>query len=75
MIHGNDALIGIISLYPEREDEDSRGFRLAKAYQLKEKSDAQIVAVGEGVPYVGGRFRQVRWRLTREGWESHRHSL
>lgn len=104
----NDQLTGIISLYPQ--SEDNRGFWLAKAYQrqglmteaaaavndfafdvlgmaqlklnnaepntashrLKEKSGAKIVKINEDVPYVGGRFRQVRWLLTRTDWEAYR---
>jgi ribosomal-protein-alanine N-acetyltransferase len=107
----DDLLIGIISLYPD--GEDNRGFWLGRAYQnqglmkeamsavndfafgelemphltlnnaepnkashrLKEISGAKIVEINDGVPYVGGRFRQIRWRLTREDWENHRHSL
>ena len=107
----DDLLVGIISLYPE--GEDNRGFWLGKAYQrqglmteamaavndfafdvlgmphlmlnnaepntgshrLKEISGAKIVQINDDVPYVGGRFRQVRWRLTREDWESHRDFL
>ena len=107
----DDLLIGIISLYPD--GEDNRGFWLAEAYhnhglmteamaavndfafgelgmthltlnnaepnmashRLKEKSGARIVEVNDDVPYVGGRFRQIRWRLTCEEWEAHRGSL
>ena len=107
----DDLLIGIISLYPD--GEDNRGFWLAQAYQrqglmteamsavndfafnvlgmphltlnnaepnrashrLKEISGAKIVEINDGVPYVGGRFRQIRWRLTREDWERHRDGL
>lgn len=106
----DDLLIGIISLYPE--GEDNRGFWLGRAYQrqglmteamaavndfafdvlgmphlmlnnaepntgshrLKEISGAKIVQINDDVPYVGGRFRQVRWRLMREDWESRRAS-
>lgn len=108
---GDDQPIGIISLYPE--GEDNRGFWLAQAYwgrglmkeavfavndfafetlgmphltlnnaepnkashQLKESSGAKIVAVNDDVPYVGGRFRQIRWRLTRADWDVHRGSF
>lgn len=107
----DDRLIGIISLYPE--GEDNRGFWLGKSYQrqglmteamsavndfafdvlrmpyltlnnaepnkashrLKEISGAKIIEINDDVPYVGGRFRQIRWHLTREDWESHRDSL
>lgn len=103
-------LIGVISLYPESE-EDNRGFWLAQPYQnqglmkeatfavndfaffqlgmtqltlnnaepnhashrLKEVSGARIIEITEDVPYVGGRFRQIRWLLTRDDWEAHRH--
>ena len=42
------------------------------SHRLKEKSGATIAAVTDDVPYVGGRFRQIRWRLTRAQWEAHR---
>ncbi len=45
------------------------------SHRLKEISGAKIIAVNDDVPYVGGRFRQVQWRLTREDWESHRGAL
>lgn len=45
------------------------------SHRLKERSGAQIVAVNEDVAYVGGRFRQVRWRLTREDWDAHREAF
>ena len=108
---GDDQLIGIISLYPE--GEDNRGFWLAQAYwgrglmkeatlaindfafealemphltlnnaepntashRLKESSGAKIVAVNDDVPYVGGRFREIRWRLTRDDWKACRDSF
>jgi len=47
----------------------------AASHRLKEKSGAKIVEVNEDVPYVGGRFRQIRWRLTREDWDAHRLSF
>lgn len=45
------------------------------SHRLKEISGAKIIQVNDDVPYVGGRFRQVRWRLTREDWESRRDAL
>ena len=42
------------------------------SHRLKELSGAVIMSIQEDVPYVGGNFRQVRWRLTREDWETHR---
>jgi ribosomal-protein-alanine N-acetyltransferase len=105
----NDQPIGIIALYPGREE--NRGFWLGKYYhrqglmteavcavndfafdtlglthlnlnnaepnlasnRLKEISGAKIVALNDDVPYVGGKFRQVRWLLTRDDWHTHRH--
>ena len=45
------------------------------SHRLKEISGAEIVQINDDVPYVGGRFRQVQWRLTREEWESRRAAL
>ncbi len=45
------------------------------SHRLKEISGAKIVEINDDVPYVGGRFRQIRWRLTREDWEAHRSLL
>ena len=45
------------------------------SHRLKEKSGAEIVEVSDDVPYVGGRFREVRWRLTRAQWARHRDSF
>ena len=45
------------------------------SHRLKEISGAKIVEINDDVSYVGGNFRQIRWRLTREDWESHRDSL
>lgn len=44
------------------------------SHRLKEISGAKIIEINNDVPYVGGRFRQIRWRLTREDWVSHRNS-
>ena len=41
------------------------------SHRIKEISGATIIAIDEDVPCVGGRFRGVRWRLTREDWEDH----
>jgi len=43
------------------------------SHRLKEASGAKIIEVNEDVAYVGGRFRQVRWRLTREDWDARHH--
>lgn len=102
-------MIGIISLYPHR-DESNRGFWLGKEYhnqglmteavaavtdfafyelgmpflrlnnaepntashRLKEKAGAKIVSIEPDVAYVGGKFNEVNWLLTREDWEAHR---
>ncbi len=107
----DDQAIGIISLYPHREE--NRGFWLAQPYhnrglmkeavfavndfafykigmhrlnldnaepnrashRLKEISGAKIVAIDDDVPFIGGKFRRIRWQLTREDWEAHRHSF
>ena len=45
------------------------------SHRLKEISGAKIIQINDDVPYVGGRFRQVQWRLTREDWENHRDAL
>ncbi len=45
------------------------------SHRLKEAVGAEIIEINEDVAYVGGRFRQVRWRLTREDWENYRDSL
>jgi len=45
------------------------------SHRLKEISGAKIIEINDDVPYVGGRFRQIRWHLTCEDWESHRDSL
>lgn len=45
------------------------------SHRLKEISGAKIVAINDDVPYVGGRFRQIQWRLTRTDWEARRGSF
>ena len=45
------------------------------SHRLKEISGARVIAVEEDVPFVGGRFRRVRWELTRQDWERHRRRL
>ncbi len=45
------------------------------SHRIKEISGAVIVSIEEDVPHVGGKFRNVRWRLTREDWETHRSDL
>lgn len=42
------------------------------SHRIKEISGASIVAIEEDTAFVGGRFRKIRWRLTREDWEAHR---
>ncbi len=42
------------------------------SHRIKEISGASIVSIKEDASYVGGKFRCVRWRLTREDWEKHR---
>ena len=42
------------------------------SHRIKESSGANIVAIEEDTAFVGGRFRRVRWRLTREEWETRR---
>lgn len=44
----------------------------AASHRLKALSGATIISIQEDVPHVGGNFRNVRWRLTRENWEKHR---
>ena len=41
------------------------------SHRIKEISGASLVSIEENVVYVGGKFRSVRWRLTREDWEKH----
>jgi RimJ/RimL family protein N-acetyltransferase len=41
------------------------------SHRLKESAGAEIVSIGEE-DYVGGRFREVRWRLTAEAWKATR---
>ena len=40
------------------------------SHRLKEMSGAEIIEINDDVAYVGGHFRQVRWRLTREAWRA-----
>lgn len=40
------------------------------SHRLKETLGAEIIEINDAVAYVGGRFRQVRWRLTREAWKA-----
>lgn len=40
------------------------------SHRLKEAWGAEIIETNDAVAYVGGRFRQVRWRLTREAWKA-----
>lgn len=42
------------------------------SHRLKEKAGAKIVSITPDVPYVGGRFNEVNWILTREDWDMHR---
>ena len=42
------------------------------SHRIKEISGASIIAIEEDTPFVGGRFRKIRWRLTREQWDAHR---
>lgn len=42
------------------------------SHRLKEKAGATILEVNDGVAYVGGVFRQIRWILTREQWHANR---
>lgn len=42
------------------------------SHRLKEKSGATILEINDGVPFVGGIFRQIRWTLTREQWHANR---
>ena len=41
----------------------------AASHRLKESAGAEIIAIGEA-NYIGGRFREVRWRLTAEAWKA-----
>ena len=45
------------------------------SHRLKEISGARIIAIEEHVPFIGGQFRRVRWLLTREDWQTHRHQF
>jgi len=45
------------------------------SHRLKEKSGATIINIEDNVPFVGGNFRSIRWRLTREAWAANRHRL
>jgi RimJ/RimL family protein N-acetyltransferase len=45
------------------------------SHRLKELSGAKIVAVLEDVAFVGGKYRRICWRLTREDWYANRHRL
>lgn len=40
--------------------------------QLKVKAGAKVISITPDVPYVGGRFSEVNWILTREDWDMHR---
>ena len=40
------------------------------SHRLKEISGAKIIQINDDVLYVGGRFRQIQWRLTREDWRA-----
>lgn len=42
------------------------------SHRLKEKTGAEIIEIQEDVEFVGGRYRSIKWRLTREAWERHR---
>ena len=45
------------------------------SHRLKEKSGAEVVEVRDDVPFIGGRFRNIRWKLTRETWHRNRHNF
>jgi [ribosomal protein S5]-alanine N-acetyltransferase len=42
------------------------------SHRLKEKAGATILQINEGVSYVGGVFREIRWSLTPEQWHANR---
>lgn len=42
------------------------------SHRIKEMSGASIVAIEEDKAFIGGSFRYIRWRLTREEWETRR---
>lgn len=44
----------------------------APSHRLKEKSGARIIEVRDDVLYVGGAFREIRWRLTSDDWKANR---
>jgi RimJ/RimL family protein N-acetyltransferase len=42
------------------------------SHRLKEKAGATVLQINEGVAYVGGVFREIRWLHTAEQWHAHR---
>ena len=42
------------------------------SHRLKEKAGATILQINEGVSYVGGVFREIRWTHTPEQWHANR---
>jgi len=42
------------------------------SHRLKEKAGATIVAIASDVQFVGGKFRKVSWKLTRDQWRANR---
>ena len=44
------------------------------SHRLKESPGAEIVAITDG-DYIGGKFRTIRWRLTKESWHRYRATL
>ena len=42
------------------------------SHRLKEKSGATILTIEDDVPFIGGRFRNIKWILTADHWNSHR---
>jgi RimJ/RimL family protein N-acetyltransferase len=38
------------------------------SHRLKEKSGATVVEIIEEMEYVGGKYRHIRWKLTRQQW-------
>lgn len=43
------------------------------SHRLKEKAGATVLQINEGVAYVGGVFREIRWTHTAEQWHANRH--
>lgn len=42
------------------------------SHRLKEISGATVIGIEGEAAFIGGRFRRVRWLLTREDWQRHR---